>query len=98
MAGGIAADPAQALHGWIVAIGAVAEDPASEVLALVWGQHFDRVHALSLMARLPWVDGAWMHALHAFGERFDALPPAAQNTLRRQLLRIADNAACSASC
>ena len=98
MAGGIAADPAQALHGWIAAIGAVAEDPASEVLALVWGPHFDRVHALSLLARLPWADGAWLHALLAFGERFDALPRAAQDTLRLQLLRIADNAACSASC
>jgi hypothetical protein len=98
MAGGFAADPARALHGWIVAIGAVSDDPASEVLALVWGPRFDRVHALSLLARLPWADGAWMDALHAFGERFDALPPPAQRTLRRQLLRIADNAACSASC
>lgn len=98
MAGGTVAEPAAALRGWIEALAAVSEDPAAELLALVWGPRFDRVHALSLLARLPRTERAWVHALHAFGEHFDALPPAGQGTLRSEILRIADNAACRASC
>ena len=36
MAGGIAADPAQALHGWIIAIGAVAALTHSYTPPLAW--------------------------------------------------------------
>lgn len=98
MAGGTAAEPAAVLRGWVEALAAVSEDPAADLLALVWGPSFDRVHALSLLARLPHMERAWVHALQTFGEHFDALPPAGQGTLRREILRIADNAACRASC
>lgn len=96
MAGGTAVEPAP--EGWLRALAAVSEDPQSDLLALVWGPSFDRVHALALLARLPRPDGAWVHALHAFGERYDALPPAGQRLLRQRILRMADNAACPASC
>lgn len=98
MAGGTAAEPAPAPEGWLRALADVSEDPAADLLALVWGPSFDRVHALDLLARLPRADGTWAQALHAFGQRFDALPPAGQRMLRQRLLRIADNAACRASC
>ena len=98
MAGGTAADPAAALRGCFAALAGVSEDPAADVLALVWGPRFDRVHALSLLARLPRADGAWVHALHTLGDRFDAMPPGAQGALRQQVLHMADNAACRASC
>jgi hypothetical protein len=39
-----------------------------------------------------------VHAIHAFGERFDALSPSGQHALREGLLDIADNAPCRASC
>jgi hypothetical protein len=98
MAGGSPADPAAALLGCFAALAGVSEDPGADVLALVWGPRFDRVHALSLLARLPRADGDWANALHALGERFDALPPGAQGALRQQVLHLADNAACRASC
>lgn len=37
------------------------------------------------------------HAM-AFADRFDAMPPHAQEAVRRTLLRVAENAACPASC
>lgn len=97
MAGGIAAEAA-GLPAWVEALAAASEDPASEMLALVWGPRFDREHALALLARLPVADGAWVHAIHAFGDRFDALPRPGQQALRQGILDIADNAACRASC
>lgn len=98
MAGGAAADGAAGLRAWAEALAAGSEDPAAEMLALVWGPRFDREHALGLLARLPRADGRWLQAVHAFGEHFDALPAAGQQELRRVLRRIADNAACRASC
>lgn len=98
MAGGAAADGAAGLRAWAEAIAAGGDDPAAEMLALVWGPRFDREHALGLLARLPRADGAWLQAVHAFGEHFDGLPAAGQQELRRALRRIADNAACRASC
>lgn len=98
MAGGVAADPAAALRGWLEALAGVSEEPAADMLALVWGPSFDREHALSLLARLPRADAEWVHAMQAFGEHFDALPPAGQRALRREIAHMADNAACRASC
>jgi len=98
MAGGTVAEAGTALPPWVHAVTAAVEDPASELLALVWGPRFDREHAVGLLARLQRVEGGWLQAMQAFGERFDALPPAGQHVLRQDLLRIADNAACRASC
>lgn len=98
MAGGAVAEAAGALRAWAQALAEASEDPAAEILALVWGPRFDREHAMALLARLPAADRSWVHALHAFGEQFDALPAACQSDVRRQIRHIADNAACRASC
>lgn len=97
MAGGIVAEDA-ALPAWLQAVAAAVDEPEVELRALVWGPRFDREHALRLLARLPRVEGRWLAAMHAFGERFDALPSAGQQALRQHVLHIADNAACRASC
>jgi hypothetical protein len=75
-----------------------ADDPRAEILAMVWGPRFDREHALSLLMRLPRADATSVHAIHAFADRFDALAPHGQQALRESVLRLADNAACTASC
>lgn len=98
MAGGAVAEAACVLPAWAGALAATVEDPAAEMLALVWGPRFDREHALELLARLPRADGALVHAVHAFGDRFDALAPSGQRALRQRILDIAENAACRASC
>ena len=98
MAGGAAADLPAGLALWVEALAATTEDPVAEVLALVWGPRFDREQALAMLARLPRVQGAWLHAIQAFGEHFDALPAPGQQALRQALRHIADNAACRASC
>ena len=98
MAGGTAADPACALPAWMAALAQTSDEPVAEMLAMVWGPRFDREHALELLARLPRADGALVNAIHAFGERFDALPPSGQRALREALVDIADNAPCRASC
>jgi len=97
MAGGTGAEPSD-LPAWVEALAATTDEPVAEMLAMVWGPRFDREHALALLARLPGADGALVHAIHAFGERFDALPPAGQQALRQAILGIADNVACRASC
>jgi hypothetical protein len=98
MAGGVAADAAAAMPAWAEALAAGTDDPVAEIQALVWGPRFDREHALALLARLPRTQGAWIGEIHAFAERFDALPPAHQQALRRGILQFVENAACRESC
>jgi hypothetical protein len=98
MVGGTAAEAAAALSAWAEALAAGTDDPAAEMLALVWGPRFDREHALALLARLPQPQDAWTVAIHAFAERFDALPAAKQQAVRCGILQIAENAACRESC
>ena len=98
MAGGAVAEDGAGLPAWAEALAAGSDDPAAEMLALVWGPRFDREHALALLARLPRAQGRWIGAIHAFADRFDAMPPGKQQAVRRDILRIADNAACHASC
>jgi hypothetical protein len=62
-----------------------AEEARVELLALVWGPHFDRAHALLLAGRLGASGAA---ALHAAAERFDYLEPRRQQRLRRLALRV----------
>lgn len=98
MVGGTAAEVAAAVPAWAEALAAGTDDPAAEMLALVWGPRFDREHALALLARLPRSQAALVEAIHAFAERFDALPAAKQQAVRSAILRIAENAACRESC
>jgi len=57
-----------------------ADDPRSEVQALIWGPRFDREHALRLLAALPAGTAA---ALIATADRYDALSARQQQRLRR---------------
>lgn len=57
-----------------------AEDPRSEVQALIWGPRFDREHALRLLGALP--PGA-AEVLNATADRYDALSTRQQQRLRR---------------
>ena len=100
MAGGTAADTACALPARVGTLARSSDDPVSEMLAMVWGPRFDREHALALLARVPQAQAqaAWIAAIHAFAERFDALPAAKQQALRSGILQIAENAACRESC
>lgn len=67
------------------------DDPHAELLTLFWGPQFDREHALSLWSRLsqrePVLAQPLLPALLSVGERFDALDAAAQQRLRRLILR-----------
>ena len=61
------------------------------LLALVWGPRFDRDHARHLAAplvgRFPHAAGPVLDALMDVGERFDRLEHAAQQRIRRLILR-----------
>lgn len=89
------ADRLQALtrqgHAHAQALLAGAEDPHAELLALVWGPRFDRDHARYLAAPLagrhPQAAGPVLDALLAVGEQFDRLEHAAQQRIRRLILR-----------
>ena len=74
-----------------------ADDPRSELLALIWGPRFDREHAWQLAAPLA---APAAQALQAAADRFDALDTHQQQRLRRLAVgaRRTHNAACRASC
>jgi hypothetical protein len=98
MVGGTVAEQVRASPAWVEALAAATSDPVAEMLGLIWGPRFDREQALALLARLPRCDSALAHAMHAFAERFDALPCSDQQAVRRGILQIAENAACRESC
>ena len=58
-----------------------------ELLTLVWGPHFDRVHALGLAAGQPAHAAHLLPALVQAADCFDALHAPAQRRLRRMILR-----------
>ncbi|MEO7547751.1 MAG: hypothetical protein ABIT82_04965 [Ramlibacter sp.] len=64
------------------------EDPHVELLALVWGPRFDRLHAGELLrlAPAPAAPALWQ-ALRDAADRFDGLPGTRQQRLRRLILR-----------
>ena len=70
---------ASALRSLVPALGS-AEDPRSEVQALIWGPRFDREHALRLLAALP---AGVAEVLIATADRYDALSARQQQRLRR---------------
>ena len=95
MAGGAVAERLAALtwqgRAHAQALLAGADDPHAELLALVWGPRFDREQASHLVAPLathdPQAARPALQVLLAAGERFDRLEPAAQQRLRRLILR-----------
>lgn len=78
-------------------------EPHAELLALVWGTRFDRDHAQQLL-RAAALDGAPAHeawrALMDAADRFDSLPGADQQRVRRLILagQRRQSAPCLASC
>lgn len=62
----------------------VGDDPHVAWLDLLWGPRFDRAAALSLAAHQPALP---LQALLAAADRFDALDGAAQQRLRRLIVR-----------
>lgn len=64
---------------------ATGQEPAAELLAMVWGPRFDREHAVQL-ARLAAPDSVALgHSLALAADRFDALPPPRQQRLRQHI-------------
>ncbi|MGQ0712071.1 MAG: hypothetical protein ACT4NV_20255 [Rhodoferax sp.] len=80
------ADLAQALRTLGVPWLQAQEQPHAELLALVWGPHFDREHARQLLAQTA-APGLSDEALEQAARCFDALQPQRQQRLRRWLLR-----------
>ena len=80
---------------------AALEAPHDELLALVWGPRFDRVHGLGLLQRLPRIAPGQLQALLGAADGYDSLPAPAQQRLRRLIVRHrcqCENAACTESC
>lgn len=65
-------------------------DPHAELLALVWGPRFDRVHARHLLAQAVDANNTRSTARFALWQAaslFDQLPPPTQQRLRKVVLR-----------
>lgn len=67
------------------------DEPHAELLTMVWGQRFDREHALELLAKLSGKQTAQvlrvLTALKLAASLFDNLSVQQQNRLRRLILR-----------
>lgn len=61
--------------------------PHAELLALVWGPRFDRVHALGLAAHQPEQAARTLPALLSAADCFDTLAAQSQRRLRSLILR-----------
>ncbi len=61
--------------------------PHEELLALVWGPRFDRVHALGLAAHQPAQAARTLSALLSAADCFDTLAADGQQRLRRLIVR-----------
>ena len=76
-------------HGQLVL--AACDDPHAELLALVWGPRFDRLHAQGLLAQQSRVAPAVLQSveqsLAQVAELFDHLPGAEQARVRQMILR-----------
>ncbi len=70
-------------HG--AALLAHSEEPAAELLAMVWGPRFDREHARQLAPAPAQNPVAWEQALRLAADNFDGLPPPRQQRLRALL-------------
>jgi hypothetical protein len=56
-------------------------------MSLVWGPHFDREHALRLLAGRPAGGAAALPEVMAAADRFDALAMEAKRRVRRLIMR-----------
>lgn len=72
-------------HG--LAVLSACEDPHAELLALVWGPRFDRLHAQGLLARHSAVEPVVLQSMAHAAELFDHLPGTQQERVRRLILR-----------
>jgi hypothetical protein len=97
--------------GWrrgLALLSHLAEEPAGELLAMIWGPRFDRAQAEALLLAWPRQSTQAWQVLRDAADRYDALAPRQQERLRRRVrddaLRLrapqplSDNAACRASC
>lgn len=73
------------VHGALLLAGAAS--PHEEWMSLVWGPHFDREHALRLLAGRPAAAAAALPEVMAAADRFDALALEAKRRVRRLILR-----------
>ena len=78
---------AQSARAHAPALLAGADDPHAELMALVWGPRFDREHAHSLLAALPWPEPAIIHTLEQAATQFDRLALAQQQRVRQLIQR-----------
>ncbi len=63
------------------------EDPHAELMALVWGPHFDREHARHLLDQHPGYIPQVVQAVERSAEQFDSLPEAHRHRLRQLIVR-----------
>lgn len=66
---------------------ATSEEPHAELLALVWGPQFDRVHAQGLLARAPTQAPHLLQTIDQAAKQFDGLADAQQQRVRQLILR-----------
>lgn len=59
------------------------QDPAVELLAMVWGPRFDREHARQLAQSVLQDHAALERSLAQAADHFDRLPPSRQQRLRK---------------
>lgn len=62
-------------------------EPHAEVLALVWGPSFDRVHALCLLERRPGYAPQVLQAVQQAADQFDRLAETERRRLRTLIVR-----------
>lgn len=85
------ARPFQALTGSVRQHGAAvltgADDPHAELLAMVWGPRFDRLHAQRLVTNQQGGNALMHQTVMEAADGFDALGSAQQQRVRRLILR-----------
>jgi hypothetical protein len=63
------------------------DEPHAELMALVWGPRFDRVHVQRLLARRPGYVPQVLDEVDRAADQFDRLPTAQQLRVRQLILR-----------
>lgn len=63
------------------------DEPHAELMALVWGPHFDREHVHRLLERRPGYVPQVLHAVHQAADQFDQLAAPQQRRVRQLILR-----------
>jgi hypothetical protein len=63
------------------------EEPHAEILALLYGPHFDREHAQTLLERRPGYVPQVLHTVKGSADQYDRLSPSDQLHLRKLVVR-----------